>query len=259
MTIEAPIGVPSAPLVKNDGEGPAGTTEDEPGAGATGEGATGEGAETEGTPPEGDEAAQDESTPPEGDTGAAGTGGEGAGETGEAGPGTGGEGATGTAEPTEGGEGQAVEGSPEGEGEATTPEEGVDGSPDDEAQAALSALGVQAARDHPPLAEDAQLWSFVYATAREARIFDQQGLFLTFRQLELNYEHRYGYPYTALLPLQPTEPEQLDEVEYSSLTPLVVTTRDHLLYIYDLPSGERLILYLDPNSLRCLGFNLQRY
>ncbi|MDR0350215.1 MAG: hypothetical protein LBH64_01535 [Coriobacteriales bacterium] len=111
----------------------------------------------------------------------------------------------------------------------------------------------------PPLQEDEYLWSFIYATAREAKTIEQQELFLAFRQLELTYETRYGYPYTVLLPIQPTEPEVLPEVESESLTPTVFVTGDYLLYIFDLPSGERLILYLDPRTSHCLGFNLLRY
>jgi hypothetical protein len=113
--------------------------------------------------------------------------------------------------------------------------------------------------EHPPVEEDRYLWSFAYATAREANLIGQQNLFSAFRQLELIYEYRYDYPYTALIPVQPTEPEVLPEIDYISLTPTPFATEEYLLHIYDLPSGERLVLYLNPTSLRCMGFDLLQY
>jgi hypothetical protein len=113
--------------------------------------------------------------------------------------------------------------------------------------------------EHPPVEEDQHLWSFAYATAREADVIGQQNLFAAFRQLELIYEYRYSYPFTMLLPVQPTEPEVLPEIDYISLTPMPFATEEYLLYIYDLPSGERLVLYLNPTSLRCMGFDLLQY
>jgi hypothetical protein len=110
-----------------------------------------------------------------------------------------------------------------------------------------------------PLDEDRYLWSYVYAISREARLINQQNLFSAFRQLEMNYESRYNYPFTMLLPIQPAEPESFPDVEFSILTPTVFATRDYLLYIYDQPDGKRLILYLDSKTMHCRGFNLLRY
>jgi len=42
------------------------------------------------------------------------------------------------------------------------------------------------------------------------------------------------------------------------LYPRIFTTEDSLLYIYDLDSGVRLIIYRDPETQVCFGFNLQR-
>jgi hypothetical protein len=61
-----------------------------------------------------------------------------------------------------------------------------------------------------------------------------------------------------LLPIQPAEPEELPEITYTALTPTIFATGDYLLYIYDLPDNERLILYLNPDTLHCRGFNLLR-
>ncbi|MDR1083235.1 MAG: hypothetical protein LBL27_05140 [Coriobacteriales bacterium] len=113
--------------------------------------------------------------------------------------------------------------------------------------------------EHLPVEEDRYLWSFVYVFSREAKAIDQQKLFGAFRQLEVTYEYRYGYPFTILLPVQAAEPELLPEVEYMAPTPTVFATEEYLLYIYDMPDGERLILYLNPISLRCMGFNLLSY
>ncbi|MDR1185027.1 MAG: hypothetical protein LBK67_09555 [Coriobacteriales bacterium] len=113
--------------------------------------------------------------------------------------------------------------------------------------------------EHLPVEEDQYLWSFAYATSREANMIGQRELFSAFRQLELIYEYRYGYPFTAQLPVRPTEPEELPEIDYISLTPTPFATEEYLLYIYDLPNGERLVLYLNPTSLRCMGFDLLQY
>jgi hypothetical protein len=110
-----------------------------------------------------------------------------------------------------------------------------------------------------PLEADQNLWSFAYTISREARLINQQGLFSAFRQLELNYDYRYGYPFTTLLPIKPAEPENLPESDPAMLIPTVYTARDYRLYIYDLRDGERLVLYLNPLTLRCMGFNLLRY
>jgi hypothetical protein len=110
-----------------------------------------------------------------------------------------------------------------------------------------------------PVEQDQYLWSFAYIISREARLINQQSLFSAFRQLELNYDYRYGFPFTRLLPIQPAEPEDLPESELMMLTPTMFTERDYQLHIYDLPDGERLVLYLNPLTLRCMGFNLLRY
>jgi hypothetical protein len=256
VSVEEPIGVAAALPVER-GQ----TPEAVEGAGA----GDGEGA-TDGADPGGE---GEEGVEPKAETEGESTG-DGTGEsTGNGTDGTGADDGTRAPEPNDAGtEGDAQAGT-EGQSTDATPatDEGADASGRSNGAtggtlatlAGLVAQDVQSALDHPPVTEDAHLWSFSYATAREARVFDQHNLFLAFRQLELTYEYRYGYPYTALLPLQPAEPEELPEVEYTALTPVPFATADFLLYIYDLPSGERLILYLDPDTLRCMGFNLLRY
>ncbi|MDR1015788.1 MAG: hypothetical protein LBL86_12555 [Coriobacteriales bacterium] len=247
VSVEKPIGVAAAPPAEKEQEHePVEDTEGGEGTGGTGGAEGGEG--TGGTEDAGAGAGT-----------ADGSGTDGAGADGETRDPGQGDTETGDAAQT-GTEGQGTDAVPANGEEAGS--SGRDGGASGGALATLATLvarDVQSALDHPPVTEDAHLWSFSYATAREAKVFDQPELFLAFRQLELTYEHRYGYPYTALLPLQPAEAEELPEVEYTALTPVPFATADFLLYIYDLPSGERFILYLDPNTLRCMGFNLLRY
>jgi hypothetical protein len=162
----------------------------------------------------------------------------------------------GTAE-AEGAEGAEAEA--ETAGEAGENAEGDSGAFDAAEPGSAPPAVARPTIEYLPLEEDQYLWSFAYVMAREAKAIEQQELFVAFRQLELTYEYRYGYPFTMLLPVQPAEPEVLPEVEYASLTPTVFATEDYLLSIYDLPNGERLILYLNPTSLRCMGFNLLRF
>jgi hypothetical protein len=42
-----------------------------------------------------------------------------------------------------------------------------------------------------------------------------------------------------------------------ALTPIIFASEDYLYYIYDLANGTRFILYLDPATSHCRGFNLQ--
>lgn len=110
-----------------------------------------------------------------------------------------------------------------------------------------------------PIDEERNLWGFAYAISREAHALNQQPLYLAFRKLELNYENRYGYSYATLFPVRIEEPEELPAVEYVTLTAIDYVASDSLLYIYNLSNEERLILYLDPATMHCTGFSLQRY
>ncbi|MDR3037306.1 MAG: hypothetical protein LBU31_02710 [Coriobacteriales bacterium] len=119
--------------------------------------------------------------------------------------------------------------------------------------------GTSTQPDYQPPEEERHLWSFAYTTSREAKAFDQPSLMRAFRQLECTYENRWGYPYTSLLAAPPEEPEtDFPGDEYTPLLPPTpFKTADYLLNIYDLPDGNRLILYLDPSTSHCKGFNLQ--
>jgi hypothetical protein len=149
-------------------------------------------------------------------------------------------------------EGESTEGeTPEAEGTETETEATPNGTD-------VATETTQTVIEYRPVEEDRYLWAFSYVISREAKVVNQQELFSAFRQLELNYEYRYGYPFTMLLPVQPAEPEELPEITYTALTPTIFATGDYLLYIYDLPDNERLILYLNPDTLHCRGFNLLR-
>ena len=114
--------------------------------------------------------------------------------------------------------------------------------------------------EYRPLREEYNIWSFAYAASREALVSSldsQRTLFVTFRQLDLHYESLYGYPYVLLLPNPALDEEGLPPVTYAPLAPhRILTTDQYLLYVYTLPSAERLILYLDLDTRKCLGFNL---
>jgi hypothetical protein len=120
-------------------------------------------------------------------------------------------------------------------------------------------VGSDTQPEYQPPEEERYLWSFAYATAREAQAFNQPSLMRAFRQLEYTYENRWGYPYTTLLATPPTESETgFPGDEYTPLLPPTpFKTTDYLLNIYNLSDGNHLILYLDPETSHCMGFNLQ--
>jgi hypothetical protein len=165
---------------------------------------------------------------------------------------------TGEDDTTTTGENPDENGDPNGSGDPSRDPNG-NGSEDPDANGNTNGNGNPTQPINLPVGDDQYLWSFAYAISREARLINQQSLFSAFRQLELNYDYRYGYPFTRLLPIQPAEPENLPASELMMLTPTTFTERDYQLHIYDLPDGERLVLYLNPLTLRCMGFNLLRY
>jgi hypothetical protein len=132
--------------------------------------------------------------------------------------------------------------------------------------------------ENPPMDEDEQLWSFAYATMHEAETYQQSELASAFTVLNDNYESRYGYSYRLYLLFQgggsaeiggvggiedPGEAGDLNgsdvdaaKTELFPLTPTVFATAENLLYIYDLSEGVRVIIYLDPVTKHCVGFNL---
>jgi hypothetical protein len=115
--------------------------------------------------------------------------------------------------------------------------------------------GDNPAVDYRPLEEDENIWSFAYATSREAKLVNQLELFTAFRQLELSYEGRFGYAYTKLLPIQSDIPETLPDVGPASLSPRKQNiSNNYQLYYYRLPSGEWLRLYINLGTMRCMGF-----
>jgi len=144
--------------------------------------------------------------------------------------------------------GQGTEGDPSTEGQdSTTGTNGENGSKPGDTVGTV---------DRPPVAEDKNIWSFAYSFSREALLINQQTLFTVFRQLELYYETRYGYSYIQLLPNQSPEDEILPEVEHIALLPVIIKSGPYWLYVYNLPTGEQLTLYLEPVNLRCIGFDL---
>ncbi|MDR1713332.1 MAG: hypothetical protein LBR39_04170 [Coriobacteriales bacterium] len=172
--------------------------------------------------------------------------------------------------------------------------DGGEGNNAEQGAETLNPADILSLNEPLPVDEDLQIWSFAYATSMEATAFDQRILANCFAQLDASYAARYGYAFQQLLPqpaavegeqgeqseqgeqeatadaqaaggdveagsdalLEPDGSGSVPTAEPVVLTPTVFATEDFLLYIYDLPSGVRLVLYLDPNNLHCLGFNL---
>jgi hypothetical protein len=111
--------------------------------------------------------------------------------------------------------------------------------------------------------EDRQIWSFAFATTKEAEAHGQATLFSTFSLLDANYDYRYGRAFETFIPGYPTQGED-DRVDpgataddaSAQLAPTVFATETFNLYIYNLPNGMRLILYVLPESSQCVGFSL---
>jgi hypothetical protein len=141
-----------------------------------------------------------------------------------------------------------------------------------------------------PGGQDLAAWEFVDLLVGSARNSGQLKVEAAVTQLDAGFAERYGYPYTSLRAPASTETNEptnqaatdiqpADDTELSatpaqeataldrekqsqrlpafSPTPLVYATEEYELFIYDLPNGMRLILYMNPVVPLCLGFNLQ--
>ncbi|MCL2529253.1 MAG: hypothetical protein FWE41_02855 [Coriobacteriia bacterium] len=107
-----------------------------------------------------------------------------------------------------------------------------------------------------PVQEEESLWLFSYVVSREALLVGQNSVFFAFRQLDLSYELRFGYPFIKLI-VPPTDYEEtLPEVELMPLATDELPTGIYLLKIYDFFDGTRLILYINPITQNCDGYNL---
>ncbi|MDR2035149.1 MAG: hypothetical protein LBP91_00515 [Coriobacteriales bacterium] len=110
--------------------------------------------------------------------------------------------------------------------------------------------------DYLPLQEDESIWLFSYVLSREALIAGQSDVYYTFRQLDLYYEERFAYPYINLIPAPPDYVETLPNIEPIAITYDNLSTDNYLHKIYDFANGTRLILYINPLTQNCDGFNL---
>lgn len=99
--------------------------------------------------------------------------------------------------------------------------------------------------ERKPVGEELSLWSYVHLVAQSAAENEQYALQGAAAVLDNAFSERYANP--------DTESENLT---YSP-TPIIFSTVDYLLYIYDLPTNVRFILYYDSAQSRCVGFNLQ--
>ncbi len=113
-----------------------------------------------------------------------------------------------------------------------------------------------------PNDEDRSIWSFSYSISREAYLFNQRDIFSAVRQLDIFYERKYLYQFNLLLPSQLSRDESIpNDALYSGLdTPDYLPFEDqYRLHIYRLSNGAQLILYINPITQACFGFNIQQY
>jgi hypothetical protein len=188
-----------------------------------------------------------------------------------AGPGTigGGTGAppsNGMADPTPGGADEAPDGDQDGLGLIGA--DGVDGSDLGAADEALDGLDDDPAAATPPpaptlnqpLIEHLAIWSFVCAVESQADEAGQGRLASSFRQIDLSFCARYQYSFEYWLADQQGKAPREDVIynDRLKLEPQIWNyNQNYTLYISDLDSGVRVILYVDAGSGDCMGFTIQ--
>ena len=99
--------------------------------------------------------------------------------------------------------------------------------------------------ERTPVGEELALWSYIHLIHLSATENGQQRLGETAGFLDQGFIERYS------------NPGNISEVQSALPAPTVFATEEYALYIYDLPTGERFIIYFDPAQSRCVGFNLQ--
>lgn len=127
------------------------------------------------------------------------------------------------------------------EGETTTPPDGTTMASEEYPHYALVLDGLERA----PVGEELALWSFTHLIALSAAENGQVLLGEAATTLDTGFTERYA------------NSESASKSQGYSPTPTVFATEEYALYIYDLPTGVRFILYYDTEESRCVGFNLQ--
>lgn len=110
--------------------------------------------------------------------------------------------------------------------------------------------------DFRPLQEEENIWLFSYVMSREALVVGQMDVFSAFRQLELSHEARFGYPFINLIAPDSGIIENLPPIELLDLSTDDLTTGTYLLRVFDFSDRTRLVLYINPSTQACEGFNL---
>ena len=126
-----------------------------------------------------------------------------------------------------------------------------------------------------PVGEELALWSYVHLIALSAAEAGQHKLAETAGFLDAGFTERYAHfnsanqaqpheaePSITQPPIGQTSPSQSPTAQPTISQPLLPTptifaTEQYALYIYDLPTDVRFILYYDPTNTRCVGFNIQ--
>ena len=110
--------------------------------------------------------------------------------------------------------------------------------------------------DYRPLQEEESIWLFSYVMSRQALNVGQMDVFSTFRQLELSHEARFGYPFINLIVPDTGIEENLPDIELLDFSTDDLTTGSYLLRVFDFSNRTRLVLYINPGTQACDGFNL---
>ncbi|MDR0308643.1 MAG: hypothetical protein LBH87_01780 [Coriobacteriales bacterium] len=113
-----------------------------------------------------------------------------------------------------------------------------------------------------PVNENMSLWAFVHTTTQEVDQNNQAILYDHFRTIDTSFQKQYGYSFIGLLKIQSgfvPSPEELAPINGVEIVPQIFTTNEYRLFIYDLPSSIRVILYLDVSTKECAGFTIQQF
>ncbi|MCL2883457.1 MAG: hypothetical protein FWF30_03185 [Coriobacteriia bacterium] len=150
---------------------------------------------------------------------------------------------------------------------------GTDASAADTADAADTNANAQAPSDNAdtlivsvpdasqaPVNENLNLWAFVYTTQKEAENLASPALADSFTQVDDYFQAQYGYVFTNYLRFVyglPQSSESVSADTNSNLRLLVLNNSQYQFNIYNLPSSQRVILYLNPQTRACVGFTIQ--
>ncbi|MDR2956770.1 MAG: hypothetical protein LBU61_01125, partial [Coriobacteriales bacterium] len=116
--------------------------------------------------------------------------------------------------------------------------------------------------DRQPLDEYLAIWSFAYSITKDAGSANQLRLATFFRQIDLSFCYQYQYSFETYLWDSHGLSYPKDTASYNSNLRLEQQTYTYLnywpytnftLYVYDLPSEVRVILFINDRTGDCMG------